>query len=77
MDTPVIALPVDAETARAYEAASPEVQQKVQLLLRLRLRDLIVEPQHPLREIMDEIGTEAAARGLTPERLEELLRDDA
>lgn len=76
MDTTIIAVPVDPATAEAYNAASPELQQKVQLLLRLRLRDLIVEPQRPLQEIMDEIGNEAEARGLTPEVLEELLRDE-
>jgi hypothetical protein len=72
----IITIPVDAETARAYESASPELQHKIQLLVRLRVRDLLVEPQRPLREIMDEIGREAEAQGMTPEILAELLRDE-
>lgn len=76
MSDTVIAIPVDAATAQAYHMASPQMRQKVQLLLQLRLRDFLVEPQRPLRDIMDEIGREAEAHGMTPEILEELLRDE-
>jgi hypothetical protein len=76
MTTATISIPVDSEAARAFTQASPEEQRKLALLLSLRLRELTVEPVRPLREIMDEIGTKAEARGLTPEILDELLRDD-
>ncbi len=72
----VITIPVDAETARAYQAASADEQKKLQLLLRLRLRELTSMPDVSLRELMDEIGAQAEARGLTPELLETLLHDD-
>jgi hypothetical protein len=72
----MITIPVDADTARAYQAASPEDQKKMQILLRLRLRELTSLPNVPLRELMDEIGAQAEARGLTPEILETLLQDD-
>jgi hypothetical protein len=72
----VIPIPVDAETARVYRDASAEDQKKIQLLLRLRLRELAELPNSSLAEIMDEIGTKAEARGLTPEILESLLRDE-
>ncbi len=71
-----IAIPVDAATAQVYLAASPAEQQKIQVLLRLRLRELADMPRQSLRQIMDEVGAKAEARGLTPEILEDLLRDE-
>ncbi len=71
-----ITIPVDADTARAYQVASAEDQRKIQLLLRLRLRELTSLPNVSLRELMDEIGAQAEARGLTPDILETLLQDD-
>ena len=68
--------PVDAATARIYLAASPADQQKIQILLRFRLRELADMLRQSLSEIMDEIGAKAQERGLTPDILEELLRDE-
>jgi hypothetical protein len=76
MATETIALEVDPDTARAFSEASSEDRRKLQLLLRLRLRELTSRPARPLKDVMDEIGREAAARGLTPEILESLLRDE-
>jgi hypothetical protein len=76
MATATIALEVDADTARAFAAASAEDQRKLQLLLSLRLRELTTRPARPFKEVMDEIGRNAEARGLTPEILESLLRDE-
>ncbi|MCI0460954.1 MAG: hypothetical protein L0Z62_28745 [Gemmataceae bacterium] len=76
MTTATISLEVDADTARAFTAASAEDRRKLQLLLRLRLRELTSHPARPLKEVMDEIGQDAEARGLTPEILESLLRDE-
>ncbi len=75
MDT-IITIPVDAETARAFDTASPEVQEKIRLLLGLRLRELADLPTDSLSETMDDIGAGAEQRGLTPEILEILLRDE-
>ena len=72
----VITIPVDVETARVYQTASTEERKKIQLLLRLQLRELIGRPKTTLREVMDDIGTKAQARGLTPEILETLLHAD-
>jgi hypothetical protein len=71
-----ITIPVDAETARAYRMASPDDRKKIQLLLRLRLRELAELPTTSLIEIMDDIGAKAEARGLTPEILDALLHDE-
>jgi hypothetical protein len=76
MATATISLEVDADTAQAFSAASAEDRRKLQLLLRLRLRELTARPARPLKEVMDEIGRYAEARGLTPETLEALLRDE-
>ena len=77
MATVPITIEVDAEAASVYNAASPEEQKKMQLLLSLRLRNLTLKPRRPLREIMDEMAAEAAANGLTPEILESILKDEA
>jgi hypothetical protein len=76
MTDTVITIPVDADTARVYREASAEDQKKIQILLRLRLRELAELPGSSLREIMDRIGAKAEARGLTSEILETLLRDE-
>ena len=76
MTPTTIAIEVDAETARSFAEAPPEERRKLQLLLRLRLRELTARPFRPLKEIMDEIGQEAEARGLTSEILESLLHGE-
>jgi hypothetical protein len=76
LETSTISIEVDANAARAFREASAEEQRKLQLLLSLRLRELTAGPPRPLKEIMDEIGTEAETRGLTPEILESLLHDE-
>lgn len=76
METVPITIEVDAEAAKVYAAATPEEQWKMQVLLSLRLRDLTIKPRRSLREVMDDIGREAQANGLTPEILETLLRDE-
>jgi hypothetical protein len=76
MTTSTISIEVDADAARAYSAASVEEKRKLQLLLNLRLREIMASPARSLREVMDEIGAQAEARGLTPEILDSLLHDD-
>ena len=75
MATTTIQIPVDEATAKAFFTASAEDRRKMELLLRLRLRDLTTGPQRSLSEVMDEMGAEAQARGLTPEILESLLNE--
>jgi hypothetical protein len=74
MSTEIIWTTVDAETAHSCAAASPQHPRKVEVLLRLGLRELTQGPVRPLGEIMDEIGAEAESRALTPEMLESMLR---
>lgn len=67
---------VDEAAARAFAEASPDERKKLQLLLSLRLQELTSGSGKSLQTVMDEIGTAAEARGLTPEILETLLRDE-
>ncbi len=77
MATATLTIQVSEEAARAFAQVSPEDQRKIQLLLDLRLRDLTIStpPRKSLQTVMDEIGKNAAARGLTPGGLESLLND--
>ena len=74
MTTASITLQVDEEAARIYENASPEVQRKLAALVSLQL----LEAAHStlsLREVMDAIGQNAQMRGLTEDRLQEILAE--
>jgi hypothetical protein len=68
-----ISIRVAEPAARAYAAASEQDRSKLALLLNLRLQELVEGPRRPLGEIMDEIGAQAEARGLTDAELESLL----
>lgn len=76
MATATISIQVEEEIAKAFAAAPTEEQRKIALLLRLRLQDLTLGSQRSLKVVMDEIGEQAEDRGLTPEILESLLRDE-
>ena len=76
MPTMNITIEVDESAARAFVAAAPEEQRKLQVLLSLRLQELTAYPDRTLKEVMDEISIEAEAKGLTPEILETLLSEE-
>ena len=69
-----ITIVVDPDLADAYRAASDQDRRTLDLFLILRLRD-IMRTAESLHDVMAEITRNARARGLTPEILEELLRD--
>ena len=76
MTDTTITIALDEASAAAYNTASAEDQQKIQLLFRLLLREYTAPSNLSLRELMDDIGAQAEARGLTPDILEQLLNDD-
>ena len=76
MATLNITIEVDEAAGRAFAEASPDEQQKLQLLLSLRLQELTATQGRTLQSVMDETGRAAEGRGLTPEFLENLLRDE-
>lgn len=76
MEMTTITIPLDADLAQVYKTASAEDQEKIQLLLRLLLREVVdFSAQMPLNALMDAISDRVQARGLTPEILESLLGD--
>ncbi len=75
MDTREITIRVDAEAAKAYAAASSEEREKIDLLLSLRLSQ-VTGPSDSLEQIMRETSEAARKRGLTEERLSEMLREE-
>ena len=74
MATEPITLNVDAEAARVFKAASPELRHKLEALVSLRLLD-IAQSKLSIRELMDLISQRAQQMGLTEEKLRELLDD--
>ncbi len=74
MQNQTITIPLDPQTAMAYNSAAPEEKRKIEALLALWLRQLSVGPRRPLQEVLDEAGRKAAARGLTEDALESLLK---
>ena len=74
--TEPITVNVDPEAARIFRNASPEQRRKLELLISLQLRSSSQQPTRSLTEVMDEIGRKGQERGLTPEILEDLLRDE-
>ena len=75
METREITIRVDAYAAKAYTAASPEEREKLDLLLSLRLSQ-VTGPSAHLEKAMREISEAAQKRGLTEERLSEILREE-
>lgn len=76
MTTVPITLNVDPEAARAYEAMTEEERNKIQVLLSLRLRGVLVPTGLTLREAIDDVREDAERNGLTPEILDSILRGE-
>ena len=74
MSKPTITIPLDPETARAYDSATPEERRKMQALLSLWLRELAASEQVSVQQVLEEVGRKAKDRGLTPEMLDSLLK---
>jgi hypothetical protein len=74
MVNPTITIPLDPQTARAYESAPPEEKRKIQALVSLWIRELAAGDYPSLQQILDEVGRKAQAAGLTPEILDSILK---
>ena len=71
-----MSIDLDPETAEAVAEASSEERKQWALLLRLRLHELTSLSPRSLQQVMDDIGENAAAAGLTSEILESLLNEE-
>ncbi len=69
-----ITIPLDPQTARAYDSATAEEKRRMQILLSLWLRELAVGGHPSLQQVLDETARKAEARGLTPKILDSLLK---
>jgi hypothetical protein len=74
MANPTITIPLDPQTAQAYNSAAPEEKRKIQALLSLWLRELAAGEYHSLQQVLDEVGRKAKTRGLTSEMFDSLLK---
>ena len=70
-----ITVSVDSDVAKAYRSTSDSERRKLDLLINLRLRD-VIKPGKSLRKIMSEISRNAQHRGLTPEILQSILDEE-
>jgi hypothetical protein len=73
--TEPITINVAPEAARAYNNASPKEREQLDFILSLQLL-AATQKLPPLLDLMDEISRKAEERGLTPDILEEILRDE-
>jgi len=69
-----ISIQVSSEAAKAYRKASEPERKKMELLLSLRLLE-VSRARKPLQDVMREISRSAQERGLTPEILDDLLKE--
>lgn len=67
-----ITIRVAPTAAAAYLAASEQDRRKLDAMLSLRLTEAALQTR-PLREIIRDASSEAQAKGLTPEILQEIL----
>lgn len=77
MSDTTITISIDNETAAKYNSASEAERRKVQLLLQVVLQNTGPSSITSLQQLMNDMSTEAQARGLTPEILEQILHEDA
>lgn len=68
-----IAIQLDPEIAAAFQASTPEQQQKIKILINQWMRQAL--KISTLQNTMDKLSDEAEANGLTPEILQSILNE--
>ena len=72
-----ITISLDTDLAEIYRSASESERRKLDLLINMRLRNILdPKSRRPLQEIMDDISRKAQKRGLTPEILQSILDEE-
>jgi hypothetical protein len=71
-----ISIDVENNIAQSFIQASIDEKQKFQLLLGLRLQELISKPEASLTELMDDMGNYAQSQGMTEQVLDRLLDEE-
>ena len=68
-----ITIQVDADVAKAYREADPTERQKIQTLVNNWLKQTM--KRRSFDDIISEMQNQAAAKGLTQDILDEILKD--
>ncbi len=76
MSTETITLEVDSEAAQVFRTASAQEREKLRVLLGIWLKEYARADTASLKETMTEVGRNAQSRGLTPETLESILKEE-
>ena len=76
MTTATLSVPLDDRTAQALKLAPPGRREQLQMLISHLVRQYAESTPESLISLMDEIGREAQANGLTPEILQSILNDE-
>jgi hypothetical protein len=74
MKTETITVHVTPQAATAYRAASAEDRRKLDLLVSLQLSGSL-NSGDSLEKVVEDMGQEAAAAGLTPEILDSIVNE--
>jgi hypothetical protein len=64
MVTEPITLQIEVDAARAFRSASPDEQEKLQILMSVLMREYAKVDAASLKRTMDEIGRHAREKGL-------------
>jgi hypothetical protein len=76
MTTVTLNIQLDDKVKQAYQATSEERRASLQKLIARMLQEFAESRPESLLTIMDEMSREAQAKGLTPEILDAILRDE-
>jgi len=76
MTIATLRVPLDDRTALALQTTSPEKQALLHQMIGYLVQQFVDSTPESLLALMDEMGGEAKANGLTPEILESILRDE-
>jgi hypothetical protein len=68
-----ITIQLDDKTAKAWDAASEEKRRRIEFRLRLEAWRALNAPTRSLDDVMSDMARQARERGLTGEKLEEIL----
>ena len=76
MTTTTIRVQVDDEAARLFAATPASQRAQLEILISHLVEQFAAATPASLLAVMDEMGSEARAHGLTPKILDLLLRDE-
>jgi hypothetical protein len=76
MGVATLHIQLNNKVVQAYQSSSPESREKLQKLIALLVQEFTESTPQSLLSLMEEMGQEAATKGLTESVLESLLQDE-